>query len=121
MAARGPDATGLWSNGPVALGHRRLSIIDLSAAGSQPMVDSDLGLSGAFNGCNYNYPHLRDELMAEGYQFFSHSDPEVVIKAYHRWGTKCVEHFAGMFAFAIFERDTGRLILARDRLGIKPL
>ena len=121
LAPRGPNGTGLWASGAAALGHRRLSIIDLSVAGSQPMVDSDLGLTVAFNGCIYNYPQLREELAAEGYRFFSHSDTEVILKAYHRWGTRCVDHFAGMFAFAIVERDSGRLILARDRLGIKPL
>jgi asparagine synthase (glutamine-hydrolysing) len=121
LAPRGPNGTGLWASGRVALGHRRLAIIDLSQAGSQPMVDSDLGLTVVFNGCIYNYPQLRDELAAEGYTFFSHSDTEVVIKAYHRWGTRCVDHFAGMFAFAVYERDSGRLVLARDRLGIKPL
>ncbi len=121
LAPRGPNGTGLWASGAAALGHRRLSIIDLSVAGSQPMVDSELGLSVAFNGCIYNYPQLREELAAEGYRFFSHSDTEVILKAYHRWGTRCVDHFAGMFAFAIVERDTGRLVLARDRLGIKPL
>jgi asparagine synthase (glutamine-hydrolysing) len=120
-APRGPNGNGLWASGPVALGHRRLAIIDLSQAGSQPMVDSDLGLTVVFNGCIYNYPQLRDELAGHGYKFFSHSDTEVVIKAYHRWGLRCVDHFAGMFAFAIYERDSGRLILARDRLGIKPL
>jgi asparagine synthase (glutamine-hydrolysing) len=98
-----------------------LAIIDLSEAGAQPMVDSELGLAVAFNGCIYNYPALREELIAAGYHFFSTSDTEVVLKAYHRWGTHCVEHFAGMFAFAIVERSSGRLILARDRLGIKPL
>jgi asparagine synthase (glutamine-hydrolysing) len=121
LAPRGPDGSGLWASGPVALGHRRLAIIDLSQAGSQPMVDSDLGLTVVFNGCIYNYPQLRDELAGHGYTFFSHSDTEVVIKAYHHWGIRCVDHFAGMFAFAVYERDTGRLILARDRLGIKPL
>ena len=120
-APRGPNGSGLWASGPVALGHRRLAIIDLSQAGSQPMVDSDLGLTVVFNGCIYNYPQLRDELIGHGYRFFSHSDTEVVIKAYHHWGTRCVEHFAGMFAFAVYERDSGRLVLARDRLGIKPL
>ncbi len=121
LAPRGPNGTGLWAQGPVALGHRRLAIIDLSEAGAQPMVDSDLGLVVAFNGCIYNYPALRAELVAAGYRFFSTSDTEVVLKSYHHWGTHCVEHFAGMFAFAIFERASGRLILARDRLGIKPL
>jgi asparagine synthase (glutamine-hydrolysing) len=121
LAPRGPNGSGMWAQGPAALGHRRLAIIDLSEAGAQPMVDSDLGLAVAFNGCIYNYPQLRVELIAAGYRFFSTSDTEVVLKAYHRWGTRCVEHFAGMFAFAIVERATGRLILARDRLGIKPL
>jgi asparagine synthase (glutamine-hydrolysing) len=121
LAPRGPNGTGLWAHGPAALGHRRLAIIDLSEAGAQPMVDSDLGLTVAFNGCIYNYPALRAELIAAGYRFFSTSDTEVVLKAYHHWGTRCVEHFAGMFAFAIVERASGRLILARDRLGIKPL
>jgi asparagine synthase (glutamine-hydrolysing) len=121
LAPRGPNGTGLWAHGPAALGHRRLAIIDLSEAGAQPMVDSDLGLTVAFNGCIYNYPALRVELIAAGYHFFSTSDTEVVLKAYHRWGIRCVDHFAGMFAFAIVERATGRLVLARDRLGIKPL
>ncbi len=121
VAGRGPDGNGLWANGPVALGHRRLSIIDLSATGSQPMVDSALGLIVVFNGCIYNYRQLRAELEAVGHEFFSTSDTEVVAKSYARWGPACVEHFHGMFAFAIAERDTGRLILARDRLGIKPI
>src|ERR1700744_1750685 len=121
LAPRGPNGSGLWAQGPAALGHRRLAIIDLSEAGGQPMVDSQLGLTSAFNGCIYNSPALREELIAAGYHFFSTSDTEVVLKAYHRWGTRCVEHFAGMFAFAIVERSSGRLILARDRLGIKPL
>ncbi|CAN5321006.1 N-acetylglutaminylglutamine amidotransferase [soil metagenome] len=121
LVHRGPDGDGLWAQGAVALGHRRLSIIDLSAAGSQPMVDSALGLTVAFNGCIYNYKDLRAELETKGYSFFSTSDTEVIGKAYAEWGIECVEHFLGMFAFAIVERDSGRLILARDRLGIKPL
>jgi len=121
LAPRGPDGSGLWLNGPVGLGHRRLSIIDLSPAGSQPMIDSDLGLTIVFNGCIYNYQQLRAELQAEGHRFFSHSDTEVILKAYSHWGTDCLQRLLGMFAFAISERDTGRLVLARDRLGIKPL
>jgi asparagine synthase (glutamine-hydrolysing) len=121
MAPRGPDGVGLWSSGPVALGHRRLKIIDLSDRGAQPMVDGELGLTTVFNGCIYNYRELRKELAAAGYRFFSTSDTEVVTKAYHRWGVRCVDRFAGMFAFAVYERDTGRLVLGRDRLGIKPL
>ena len=121
MTSRGPDSDGVVAHGPVAFGHRRLSIIDLSAHGAQPMVDSDLGLTLVFNGCIYNYKELRKELQAEGYRFFSTADSEVVIKAFHKWGTRCVDRFKGMFAFAIAERDTGVVTLARDRLGIKPL
>ncbi|HET9873890.1 MAG TPA: N-acetylglutaminylglutamine amidotransferase [Propionibacteriaceae bacterium] len=121
LAARGPDGSGVWANGPVALGHRRLSIIDLSKAGSQPMVDSARGMSIVFNGCIYNYQDLRDQLTRRGHRFFSTSDTEVVLRGYLEWGVRCVERFLGMFAFAIAERDTGRMILGRDRLGIKPL
>ena len=121
LAPRGPDSGGAWSQGRVALGHRRLKIIDLTEAGSQPMVDSELGLSIAWNGCIYNYKELRSELSGYGYRFFSHSDTEVLIKAYHRWGDDFVSHLFGMFAFAIVERDSGRVLLGRDRLGIKPL
>lgn len=121
LAPRGPDAAGAWSQGRVALGHRRLKIIDLTEAGAQPMVDSDLGLTIAWNGCIYNYKQLRDELKSHGYRFFSTSDSEVLIKAYHRWGDDFVSHLKGMFAFAIVERDSGRVLLGRDRLGIKPL
>ncbi|WP_026927777.1 N-acetylglutaminylglutamine amidotransferase [Granulicoccus phenolivorans] len=121
MVPRGPDAAGSWSQGSIGLGHRRLQIIDLSPAGSQPMHDADLGLTVAFNGCIYNYPQLREELIGKGYRFFSHSDTEVILKGYHAWGSDVVTHLFGMFAFAITERDTGRVMLARDRLGIKPL
>lgn len=121
MAPRGPDASGAWSQGRVALGHRRLKIIDLSEAGAQPMVDSELGLAIAFNGCIYNYKELRRELSGHGFRFFSHSDTEVLLKAYRHWGDDFVSHLHGMFAFAIVERDSGRVLLGRDRLGIKPL
>ncbi len=121
MAARGPDSDGVVAHGPIALGHRRLSIIDLSARGAQPMVDSDLGLTLVFNGCIYNYQALRKELEAAGYRFFSTADSEVVVKGFHHWGTRCVEKFKGMFAFAVADRETGVVTLARDRLGIKPL
>ena len=121
LTPRGPDSGGAWSQGRVALGHRRLKIIDLTEAGSQPMIDSELGLSLAWNGCIYNYKELRSELSGYGYRFFSHSDTEVLIKAYHRWGDDFVSHLFGMFAFAIVERDSGRVLLGRDRLGIKPL
>ncbi len=121
QAPRGPDAQGLWAQGGAAFGHRRLRIIDLSAHGAQPMVDSHLGLTVAFNGMIYNYRDLRQRLEAEGYAFFSTSDTEVMLKAYHRWGGEAPQYLQGMFAFAIAERDSGRLILGRDRLGIKPL
>ncbi|MDT5016104.1 MAG: hypothetical protein QOD39_2264 [Mycobacterium sp.] len=121
MAPRGPDAAGVWSQGRVALGHRRLKIIDLSEAGAQPMVDAELGLSIAWNGCIYNYQELRQDLIGRGYRFFSHSDTEVLLKAYHHWGDRFVDHLKGMFAFAIVERDSGRVLLGRDRLGVKPL
>lgn len=121
MQPRGPDAAGAFGQGRIAFGHRRLKIIDLSEKAQQPMVDPELGLTIAFNGCIYNYKDLRAELAAKGYRFFSDGDTEVILKAYHAWGPSCVERFHGMFAFAIAERDSGRLILARDRLGIKPL
>jgi len=122
MSDRGPDGEGLWASGPIALGHRRLSIIDLSACGDQPMHDPDLGLTIAFNGCIYNYQQLRAQLQAErGYRFFSTSDTEVVMKAFHAWGDRFVDRLQGMFALVLHERDTGRTLLARDRFGIKPL
>jgi asparagine synthase (glutamine-hydrolysing) len=121
MVDRGPDGVGVWSQGGAALGHRRLKVIDLSEQASQPMVDAGLGLTIAFNGCIYNYEELREQLQHDGYRFFSHGDTEVLLKAYHRWGESFVEHLHGMFALCIVERDSGRALLARDRLGIKPL
>jgi len=121
LAPRGPDGEGVLVRDGIALGHRRLKIIDLSEHAQQPMVDAELGLDLVFNGCIYNYQALREELQALGYRFFSSGDTEVVLKAYHAWGTACVQRFNGMFAFALHERDSGRLVLARDRLGIKPL
>ncbi len=121
LAPRGPDGSGLWASGPVALAHRRLKIIDLSDRAAQPMNDPGLGLSAVFNGCIYNYKELRQDLAALGYQFFSTGDTEVVLKAFHAWGVDCVKRFYGMFAFAIWDRERQRLTLARDRFGIKPL
>ena len=121
LSPRGPDAGGLYAQGRVALGHRRLKIIDLSERAQQPMLAPELGLSLVFNGCIYNYRELRAELETLGHCFFSDGDTEVVLRAYAEWGTACVNRFHGMFAFAIHERDSGRLILARDRFGIKPL
>src|SRR3954453_14049185 len=118
---RGPDDSGIWASGPVALGHRRLAIIDPSTQAKQPMTDSDLGLTIAFNGCIYNYRELRGELEHKGHRFFSNGDTEVLLKAYKEGGERFVERLMGMFAFCIVERDTGRAVLARDPLGIKPL
>ncbi|MBD9675435.1 N-acetylglutaminylglutamine amidotransferase [Pseudomonas sp. PDM18] len=121
LAPRGPDAWGFHSEGPVALGHRRLKIMDLAEASGQPMIDTSLGLSLVFNGAIYNYPELRGELEALGYRFFSGGDTEVLLKGYHAWGEQLLPRLNGMFAFAIWERDKRRLFIARDRLGIKPV
>jgi len=121
MTPRGPDAQGAVVRGNAAFGHRRLKIIDLSEKGQQPMTDPDLGLTLVFNGCIYNHRELRGELEAKGYRFFSTSDTEVIIKAWHAWGTEAPKRFHGMFAFVIYERDSGRAFMCRDRLGIKPL
>jgi asparagine synthase (glutamine-hydrolysing) len=121
LAPRGPDGAGAWAQDGIALAHRRLSVIDLSPAGAQPFTDATLGLTVVFNGCIYNYPHLLDELRRAGYTFAGHSDTEVILKAWHCWGEGALDRLHGMFAFAIVERESGRLVLARDRLGIKPL
>lgn len=121
MVSRGPDAEGLYLQGRLGLTHRRLSIIDLSDRAQQPMVDSELGLTIAYNGAIYNYRELKAELEGAGYRFFSDGDTEVILKAFHKWGRACVERLAGMFAFAVWERASGTVTLARDRLGIKPL
>src|SRR5918998_14027 len=121
MRSRGPDGEGLWSDGWVTLGHRRLTVIDLSDAGGQPMVREDLGLALIFNGCVYNYPELREELRGAGHTFHSTSDTEVILVAYAEWGEDFVHHLVGMFAVVLVDRARRRLVLARDRLGIKPL
>jgi len=121
LAPRGPDGAGMVVRGPAGLGHRRLKIIDLSEAGAQPFVDTALGLTLAFNGCIYNYPELRAELAAKGHTFASTSDTEVILKAWAEWGPDAVTRFHGMFAFALHERASGRVVLVRDRFGIKPL
>ena len=121
LARRGPDSEGSYSDGPLAFGHRRLSIIDLSIHANQPMVDETLQLALVFNGTIYNYRELRAELLALGYSFFSEGDSEVILKGYHAWGADCVKRFIGMFAFAIWDQRSSQLFLARDRFGIKPL
>ncbi len=116
---RGPDDMGLWSQDQIALGHRRLSIIDLSESGHQPMIDQELTL--VFNGCIYNYQALTAALIELGHKFNSHSDTEVILKSYRQWGLDCVSRFEGMFAFAIWDDHLQQLMIARDRMGIKPL
>jgi asparagine synthase (glutamine-hydrolysing) len=118
---RGPDSQDLLVEKNIGFGHTRLSVIDLSNHATQPMVDKELGLSLIFNGTIYNYKILRADLKKEGYQFFSHSDTEVIIKAYHLWGKDCVKYFDGMFAFALWNSKEKSLFVARDRMGIKPL
>nr|WP_232220495.1 hypothetical protein [Legionella tunisiensis] len=96
-------------------------MFDLTNRAAQPMVDRNLGLALVFNGAIYNFLELRKELEAKGYTFASDSDTEVLLKAYHAWGKQCISRLRGIFSFAIWEQNTGKLILARDRLGIKPL
>jgi len=121
LARRGPDAAGFWSDGPVAFGHRRLAIIDLSPRSAQPMVDREAGLALVFNGTLYNYPELRAELLEQGQHFHSDGDTEVLLRAYAEWGEACVARLHGAFAFAIWDANKQSMFLARDRLGIKPL
>ncbi|NBC48026.1 MAG: N-acetylglutaminylglutamine amidotransferase [Gammaproteobacteria bacterium] len=121
LQPRGPDHGGSYSDGALAFGHRRLSIIDLSARSNQPMVDQGLGLALVFNGTIYNHPELRRELRDLGYSFFSDGDTEVILKAWHAWGEGCVARLHGMFAFAVWDTNKRQLFLARDRFGIKPL
>lgn len=119
MAHRGPDGEGVWADPGLGVGlaHRRLAIIDLEA-GDQPMTDGDLTL--VFNGCIYNYQDLARELRAAGHRFRTHSDTEVILKAYRQWGERCVERFNGMWAFALWDGGERRLFCSRDRVGIKP-
>lgn len=121
QARRGPDGEGIFSIGARCFGHRRLSIMDLSRRAHQPFIDNELGLGIVFNGAIYNHHELRSELAAMGYRFASTGDTEVIIKAWHAWGEAALQRFYGMFAFALWERDSGITHLVRDRLGIKPL
>jgi asparagine synthase (glutamine-hydrolysing) len=123
MIHRGPDDAGEWwsSDGRVGLAHTRLSIIDLSPAGHQPMLDASGSLSIVFNGEIYNFGDLRDELIANGHVFRSNSDTEVILAAYREWGTDCLARFNGMFAFALYDVRQQTMFLARDRAGEKPL
>jgi asparagine synthase (glutamine-hydrolysing) len=120
IAHRGPDAEGIWSHDFCVLGHRRLSIIDTSAAGNQPFKSDDESLVVVFNGEIYNYLELRKELEST-HTFKTQTDTEVIIAAYKKWGVDCVSHFFGMFAFALWDNKQAQLLIARDRLGVKPL
>jgi len=122
MTHRGPDDAGLYyaPEEGVALGHRRLSIIDLSVDGRQPLFSSDKKMAIVFNGEIYNFKELRKELESS-YVFGTKTDTEVILAAYKKWGVECLRHLRGMFAFAIWDREKKELFVARDRLGIKPL
>lgn len=121
IAHRGPDGGDIYLNARLALGHRRLSIIDLSHDGDQPMRSRDGALTLVFNGEIYNYLELMAELRAQGCEFRSRSDTEVILHAYATWGENCVQRFNGMWAFALWDDRNQRLFLSRDRLGVKPL
>lgn len=123
IAHRGPDGEGhvTLDNGNVYFGHRRLAIIDLSNYAQQPMKILDGRFTIIYNGEVYNFLELRRELIKKGYQFVSHSDTEVVVNAYAEWGCDCFKHFNGIFAVAIWDNENKRLVLARDRYGVKPL
>jgi len=120
MSHRGPDDDGFHYDGPIALGHRRLGIIDL-AAGHQPMFNEDGSLSVTYNGEIYNFAETRDLLLSKGHQFRTRSDTEVILHAYEEWGADCLERFNGMFAFALWDARRRSLWVVRDRLGVKPL
>ncbi len=123
MAHRGPDNDGIYTDTNVALGHRRLSIIDLSAAGNQPMSGAEGRYQIVYNGEFYNYREVKKQLLADAnpYSFQFASDTEVILAAYHKWGIDCLKHINGMFAFAIWDKLKKEIFIARDRLGIKPL
>ncbi|MBL6964374.1 MAG: asparagine synthase (glutamine-hydrolyzing) [Bacteroidetes bacterium] len=118
---RGPDGEGIWVNGYVGFGHRRLSIIDLSEAGAQPMQNDDGDLTITYNGEVFNFKDIRRDLKSKGYSFRSQTDTEVILKAYEEWGADCLLKFNGMFAFAIWDNRKKTLFLTRDRYGVKPL
>ena len=118
---RGPDAEGIWQEQGVTLGHRRLSILDLSDKGKQPMAYADGRYMLVFNGEVFNFIEIRKELETFGYQFSSDSDSEVVLAAYDKWGESCVNKFNGMWALLIYDRELKKLFISRDRFGVKPL
>src|SRR3984893_18013510 len=117
---RGPDDEGLFIDGAVGLGHRRLSIVDVKA-GHQPMANEDQTLHITYNGEFYNHTDFREQLEARGHVYQTHCDTETILHLYEEHGAKCVEHLRGMFAFAIWDQSRRELFIARDRLGVKPL
>jgi asparagine synthase (glutamine-hydrolysing) len=121
LVHRGPDGEGFFLQGPLGLGHRRLSIIDLSEAGSQPMCNEDKTIWITYNGEIYNFMQIRSVLASRGHVFTSLSDTEVIVHAYEEWGTDCLQKFNGMFSFALWDGRKKYLWLVRDRLGVKPL
>lgn len=121
IAHRGPDQEGVFCDSHCSLGHRRLSIIDLSDQGRQPMFNEDNSLCLVFNGEIYNYLELRDKLIGKGHVFKGKSDSEVILHSYEEFGVECLQQFRGMFAFAIYDLARKKLFIARDRIGIKPL
>ena len=121
LKPRGPDSEGLLYNDWSAFVHTRLSIIDLSEGGAQPMQLNDVGLDITYNGEIYNYQEIKEELKTKGHSFQSTSDTEVLGKAYHEWGLDFVKRLHGMFAFVIYNRRENCHVIGRDRLGIKPL
>lgn len=121
LAHRGPNGRGVWRDDGIAFGHRRLSVLDPTAAGTQPMHYAARNLVITYNGEIYNFRELREELQAAGHQFITNCDTEVILAAYAEWGTAAVDRFNGIFAFAIWDKRAQRLWLVRDRLGIKPL
>lgn len=121
LRLRGPDDEGVWASENVGLGHRRLSVIDVSPSGHQPMFSADGRYVIVYNGEIYNFREIRELLDGSGTHWHSESDTEVILAAYARWGPSCVEHFHGMFAFAIWDRQTRVMYAARDRMGVKPL
>ena len=120
ISHRGPDGEGFYVERNIALGHRRLSIIDISG-GDQPMKSQNGNLILTFNGEIYNYIELKNELIGLGHKFYSSSDTEVIIKAYEQWGYDCQKKFNGMWAFALWDKNKNELFLSRDRIGEKPL
>src|SRR5512132_3854278 len=120
LTHRGPDGAGLYGDTHAALAHRRLSIVDL-AGGHQPLANEDQTIWGTFNGEIYNHASVRQALEAAGHRYRTRSDTETIVHAYEEWGDDCVQQFRGMFAFGIWDAARRRLLLARDRLGVKPL